>query len=107
MLADAFAAAHEQRYGYRDDDADVELVTVRVSVWGPAPELAPRGGGGGGGGSGDGFRSPDSLAPGARLAGPAVRALPEATLYLPAGWSGVVDEHGTILLEDRADEDRA
>ena len=33
--------AHEQRYGYRDDDAEVELVNVRVSVWGAAPRLSP------------------------------------------------------------------
>ena len=26
--------AHERRYGYRDDAAEVELVTMRVSVWG-------------------------------------------------------------------------
>ncbi len=103
-LADAFAAAHEQRYGYRDDAADVELVTVRASVWGPAPELAPRGGGDD---VGDGRGGGDSLAPGARLAGPAVRALPEATLYLPDGWSGIVDEHGTILLEDCAERNRS
>ena len=45
-LREAFAAAHEQRYGYRDDDADVELVNVRVSVWGAAPVLHPRAGGG-------------------------------------------------------------
>jgi hypothetical protein len=31
-----------------------------------------------------------------------VHALGESTLYLPAGWSGGVDEHGTIVLEDEA-----
>jgi N-methylhydantoinase A len=102
-LTDAFATAHEQRYGYSDDDADVELVTVRVSVWGAAPELAPRGGDDD---DGDGDRASGGLAPGARLAGPTVRALPEATLYVPDGWSGVVDEHGTILLEDAGDGER-
>jgi N-methylhydantoinase A len=102
-LTDAFATAHEQRYGYSDDDADVELVTVRVSVWGAAPELAPRGGDDD---DGDGDRASGGLAPGARLAGPTVRALPEATLYVPDGWSGVVDEHGTILLEDGGDGER-
>ena len=96
-LRDAFAAAHDQRYGYRDDAAQIELVTVRVSVWGPAPELAPR--------AGD--DASDELRPGARLGGPSVRTLGESTLYVPAGWSGVVDEHGTILLEDGAAEDGA
>jgi N-methylhydantoinase A/oxoprolinase/acetone carboxylase beta subunit len=88
-LREAFAAAHEQRYGYRDDSAEVELVNVRVSVWGDAPQLAPRAAHG-------------ELAPGSRLDGPAVCALGDSTLYVPAGWSGVVDEHGTIVLEDSA-----
>jgi N-methylhydantoinase A/oxoprolinase/acetone carboxylase beta subunit/N-methylhydantoinase B/oxoprolinase/acetone carboxylase alpha subunit len=86
VLREAFAQAHEQRYGYRDDDdggdgGEVELVTIRASVWGAAPELSLRGAGGG-----------------ERIAGPAVYPLPEATLYVPAGWSGEVDEWGTVHL---------
>ncbi len=38
-LREAFAQAHEQRYGYRDDGVEVELVTIRVSAWGAAPRL--------------------------------------------------------------------
>ena len=38
---EAFARAHELRYGYRDDSSDVELVNIRVSVWGPPPTLRP------------------------------------------------------------------
>jgi N-methylhydantoinase A len=110
-LRAAFAAAHEQRYGYHDDDAEVELVTVRVSVWGAAPALAP------GAGS---VRTPaveharvrfdgaalDSavlrgeLAAATKLSGPALCALPESTLLVAPGWSGAVDERGTIVLED-------
>ncbi len=45
-LTDAFAAAHEQRYGYRDDDAEIELVNMRLSAWGEQPPLAPSAGGG-------------------------------------------------------------
>jgi N-methylhydantoinase A len=87
-LREAFAAAHERRYGYRDD-AEVELVTLRVSVWGAAPRPALR------------ARSDDPLAPGTQIVGPTVRALGESTLFVPGGWSGAVDEHGTVLLEDR------
>ena len=54
----------------------------------PAPAPEPRG------------DEHGELAPGARLHGPAVHALGESTLYIPAGWSGVVDQHGTIVLED-------
>jgi N-methylhydantoinase A len=90
VLCEAFAAAHEQRYGYRDDDAEVELVNVRVSVWGAAPELRPR------------ADDSDQLAPGTRIVGPTVCALPDSTLFVPDGWSGVVDEHGTFVLKDSA-----
>jgi N-methylhydantoinase A/oxoprolinase/acetone carboxylase beta subunit len=89
-LRASFAAAHEHRYGYREDDANVELVNVRVSVWGAAPELLVRG------------EQSDTFAPGTRVAGPSVCALPDSTLFLPGGWSGEVDAHGTFVLEDRA-----
>jgi N-methylhydantoinase A len=39
-LREAFARAHEKRYGYRDDSAEVELVNMRVSLWGPHPRCA-------------------------------------------------------------------
>ena len=83
ILREAFAQAHEQRYGYRDDSGEVELVTMRASVWGEAPELSLRGGG-------DGHD---------RIEGPAVCPLPEATLYVPPGWSGAADQWGTVRLE--------
>ncbi|HEX8715201.1 MAG TPA: hydantoinase/oxoprolinase family protein, partial [Solirubrobacteraceae bacterium] len=112
-LCEAFAAAHEQRYGYRDDAADVELVNVRVSVWGPAPRLRPHA---------DAAAAPREStarvvfggeqlaarvlrgepAPGTELRGPALCALPDATLLVPPGWSGAVDEHGTCVLEDHS-----
>ena len=38
-LRERFEAAHEREFGYRDDAGEVELVTVTVSVWGPAPAL--------------------------------------------------------------------
>ncbi len=112
-LGDAFAAAHEQRYGYRDDRADVELVNVRVSVWGATPQLRPHAGAGAaprestarvvfGGDELDARVLRGELAPATELHGPALCALPDATLLVPPGWSGVVDEHGTCLLEDRA-----
>jgi len=90
-LRERFAATHEQRYGYREDDANVELVTVRVSIWGAAPELAVRGERG------------DAFAPGTRVAGPTVCALPDSTLFVPDGWSGEVDECGTFVLRDVGD----
>jgi N-methylhydantoinase A len=88
-LREAFARVHEQRYGYRDADAEIELVTIRVSVSGAAPRLTLGGGGFG-----------PSLA--TQLRGPTVHALPEATLFVPAGWDGEIDAQGTVHLRDTA-----
>jgi N-methylhydantoinase A/oxoprolinase/acetone carboxylase beta subunit len=38
------------------------------------------------------------LAPGTRLQGPALCAMPEATLLVAPGWAGEVDAHGTARL---------
>jgi len=104
-----FARAHEQRYGYRDDSSEVELVNIRVSAFASAPPLRPLA-------VGDTPAAPVSrpvvfdgrpvpaavhrgeLAPGMLIAGPALCALPEATLLVPPGWSGTVDEHGSCHL---------
>jgi N-methylhydantoinase A len=115
-LHEAFARAHEQRYGYRDDNAEVELVNLRVSAWQRSPALRP-----------DAARTPKAAAaptaaaaevrsivfdgqprqasvlrgepmPGTWLSGPSLCALPDATLLLPPGWLGEVDDYGTIHL---------
>jgi len=113
-LADAFAAAHRERYGFADAAAEVELVTVRVSVWGDATALEL------GGRVGEPARAQPhravfaaavrdtelwrgELAPGTRLVGPVVCALPEATLVVDPGWSGEVDARGTVLLTREAE----
>jgi N-methylhydantoinase A len=107
-LAERFAAEHERRYGYRDPDAEVELVNLRLAlvVAAPAPEpvAAPAG------------RLERSARParfggawieaevlrgepeaGTAADGPCVFELPEATLVLPPGWRAEVDGRGTIV----------
>jgi N-methylhydantoinase A len=120
QLCAAFARAHEQRYGYRDDDAEIDLVNMRVSAWGPAPSLQPYA-----------VAAPDATtdqtvrpvvfdrrpldatvirgepAPGTVLAGPALCALPEATVLVPPGWSARVDRNGTIVLHAGGSPDAA
>jgi N-methylhydantoinase A len=114
-LRAAFADAHELRYGYRDAEADVELVNLRVSVWGAAPPLRPRSRAGApttthvrpvvfAGRELSATVHVGEPPPGAVLAGPALCALPESTLLIPPGWSGDVDEHGTIRLERMREE---
>jgi N-methylhydantoinase A len=109
-LIEAFEDAHERRYGYRDERADVELVNVRTSAIGSRPDLRL---------PGATARAPvrDStrvvfegvrveaelwrgeLPCGVHVHGPALCAMPESTLLVPPGWGGWVDEHGTVVLE--------
>jgi N-methylhydantoinase A len=109
QLREAFEAEHEERYGYRDPEQELELVTVRVSAMVPGAAVSI-------GGAGDGALSRSrrraTLAgrevefevlrgepeAGTSIAGPAVVELPEATLLVPPGWSGEVDPTGTIKL---------
>src|SRR5215218_6075204 len=42
QLAEDFAREHEARYGYRDPEGRLELVTIRVSAVEPGPEPKPR-----------------------------------------------------------------
>jgi N-methylhydantoinase A len=42
-LCESFAQAHERRYGYRDERAAVELVTIRACAWGATPEASKLG----------------------------------------------------------------
>ncbi len=108
-LRSAFDAAHEARYGYRDEHAEVELVTVRASVWGAAPELLPRAGVGAPPAQGEteivfaGERVRAATLtgepePGFEQAGPALFALPSSTLLVPPAWRANVDPHGTISM---------
>ena len=99
-----FAATHEERYGFTEEDGEVEVVTVRATarVGGPRIELAA---------TGDEPRRSrrrtalgetevlhGDLPPGTRVAGPAICALREATLVVPEGWAGEADDHGTVVL---------
>jgi N-methylhydantoinase A len=109
-LRGAFARAHELRYGYSDDSAEVELVNIRVSAWGASPPLRPRPGKPTatdvaeartiifGGEPLEAAVLRGELAPGTVLSGPALCALPEATLLVPPRWSGEVDAQGTVHL---------
>ncbi len=112
QLRERFDDAHRQRYGYRDEDAEIELVTVRASAWGPAPTLRTASPGGraaapsehdlifdGRTARGKLYRGEASV--GARVEGPALWSLPHATLLVRPGWAGEVDERGTIVLERR------
>jgi N-methylhydantoinase A len=84
-LREAFETEHEARYGYRDPDRDLELVTIRVSArLEPPPLELPE--------------APEAE----KITGPAVVRLPESTLVVPPLWEGTYDSGGTVHLRRTA-----
>jgi N-methylhydantoinase A len=108
-LREAFETLHEERYGYRDPEGTVELVTVRATRREPGPEVGLRGEGGEvqeserevvlGGERRTARVLRGEPAPGTGIEGPAVVELPEATVAVPPGWRGAVDDDATLRLE--------
>ena len=82
-LAERFHEAHEARYGYADRDRAIELVAVRTAEIRAASPVTVTG--------------PALTAP-----GPQVLELDGATAWVPAGWSGETDAHGTLVLGRRS-----
>ena len=81
-LRRAFDRAHEERYGYLDADAALELVTVRVAVALPGAEPAAA--------AWDGL-------PGGAAPGPRVIALPGSTLVVPGGWHARTEDDLVVM----------
>lgn len=107
-LEEDFHAAHEAAYGYRDPEAEVELVTLRATATTPGPEIDPDAVGATAEGATRSTRTTlygeteiirGEPAPGERIQGPAVVELRESTLAVPPGWAGKVLPSGTIRIE--------
>ena len=105
-LRQAFNTVHRDHYGYYDEEAELELVTVRVAVAQPGAEPAlgdPADGGDGG--------ERDAIFGGERVQarvvrgvpreaeGPAIAELPGATLVIPPGWRARRVGAGTLVME--------
>jgi N-methylhydantoinase A len=110
-LRAAFDERHEERYGYRDAEAELELVTVRVSAIARAPEVQLS--------AGDTRGEPARARrravfddaevelevlrglpePGTELRGPGVLELPDTTVVVSPGWAAAVHDTGTIALQ--------
>jgi N-methylhydantoinase A len=97
-LRAAFDRAHEDRYGYADPEAELELVTVRVAAALPGAEAPPARAAGAEERRRRAVRFGDDrlearvLGPGeAELEGPAIFELPGATLVVPPGWRARAD----------------
>jgi N-methylhydantoinase A len=115
-LAQRFAEAHEQRYGYRDPDGVVELVNIRLAMVSPGPDPRPAAASEGELAESErkarfgGEWRPTRVvrgepAAGVALEGPAIFELPEATLVLPPDWAAEVDEAGTIVANRVSDDE--
>jgi N-methylhydantoinase A len=79
-LAEAFHSAHETQYGFSEPDRTIELVAIRTADVRRAPPIGLR-------------RARERSA-----AGPAIVELPGATAWIPVGWVGATDAHGTLVL---------
>jgi N-methylhydantoinase A len=109
-LAEDFASEHEARYGYRDPEGRLELVTIRIAAAEPGPEPRPRAAADGKVAETERRARFDGEWVATRILrgepeagfesdGPCVFELPEATLVLPPGWSATVDDSGTVMAE--------
>jgi len=79
-LVERFHAAHRERYGYADPSRPLELVAVRTAEIRVAPPVTIAG-------------------PRRAARGPEVLELEGATAWIPAGWKGETDAHGTLVLQ--------
>ncbi len=110
-LREAFESEHEDRYGYRDQQQTLELVTIRVTATTAGAEVNLEGSEADEGlerGSRKARLGSEALElevlrgappPGTQARGPAVFELPESTALVPPGWSAEVDRTGTVRLE--------
>jgi len=79
-LAERFHEAHRERYGYADASRPLELVAVRTAEIRVAPAVTIAG-------------------PRRAARGSEVLELEGATAWIPAGWKGETDAHGTLVLQ--------
>ena len=82
-LAEHFHDAHRERYGYADPDRPLELVAVRTADVRAAPQVTVTGV----------QRS---------TRGPEVLELEGSTAWVPPGWAGETDAHGTLVLRTKS-----
>lgn len=110
-LREAFEVEHEDRYGYRDPEQSLELVTIRVTATTTGAQVSL-----------DQTDEPGELVrqrrrgrvgteevelevlrgelpPGTGASGPSVIELPESTVLIPRGWAATVDHMGSVCLE--------
>ncbi|MBJ7331394.1 MAG: hydantoinase/oxoprolinase family protein [Solirubrobacteraceae bacterium] len=113
-LRAAFHAAHEERFGFSEPEATVELVTVRVSVSTPAGTSRAPGDEARtnartgtrtawfGGSSYEAAVVPSAPPGDGCLEGPAMIEQPQATIVVPPGWSAMSAGADVVLVKKAA-----
>jgi N-methylhydantoinase A len=103
-LRRAFDRAHAERYGYDDDQAELELVTVRVAAALPGSEPAEASGtpaenlGTRRARFRDEWHETQLIGPGtASVEGPAILALPGSTLVVPPCWRAEAGPEAVVM----------
>lgn len=113
-MTSAFHDVHERRFGYRMDEEAVETVSVRLTATTPIelPDLSDSSSALKGSGEtreanfdGEWTETPvlhrTMMVPGAKVDGPCIIEFAEATAVIRPGWSGVVDDVGTLVVSRR------
>jgi N-methylhydantoinase A len=113
-LAAQFHSAHEAAFGHAEQDAPVQVVSLRVSASRAAPAIAmPRQPGAphpaattatvrlhlSGTWRDAGLYDRAMLDPGAEFAGPAIVTQADCTILVPDGWRARVDELRNVVME--------
>ncbi|MGH2555616.1 MAG: hydantoinase/oxoprolinase family protein [Actinomycetota bacterium] len=115
-VEEAFEAAYVRLYGRRPPGVESEVMTWRVRVMGPAPDLDVRAAAApGNGGRGRRARRPAwfaeaghatvdvfdryGLPPGTEVSGPAIVEERESTMVIGPGGRGKVDRYGSLVVE--------
>jgi len=117
-IAEAFHRAHQRRYGFHQEDVEVELVNLRLRSVRPSEARFPawrksRGAGrvpgktkvlfGVAGGDLEEVVCPvverESMGIGDRVVGPCLVCEEDSTVVVPPGWRGRVDGWGSLVLE--------
>jgi N-methylhydantoinase A len=111
LLRERFEAAHEERYGYVDEQEEIELVNVRVAAIADAPQTGPTGAPAAGdlAEASRPARFADEvletrvvrgeLPADTRFDGPAILELPDTTVVVPPRWRAAHDASGAVTLE--------
>ena len=110
-MTSAFHDAHERRFGYRMDEEPVDTVCVRLTATMPieqpdlgasSPALEGTGETRAANFDGEWTETPvlqrTMMAPGTAVDGPCIIEFAEATAVIRPGWSGVIDDVGTLVV---------